>query len=84
MKINLEEIIKKHFYLTSDGSTDVHSSINDVKELLKDFGKQLLKLAAENAEAEYGGTCIDSGGIMESGELYVDKNSILDTINQVE
>ena len=76
-KINLEEIILKH--LKYDDSLD------GFKEAMLNFGKQLLELAAENAKIN-GGNCygVTDEGLYAQFPLVVDKQSILDTINQVE
>lgn len=70
-KINLEEIIK--LYSLSDTITTRQSFIY--------FGKQLLELAAENAECEEG-AIVDLG--FEIISASINKDSILNTINQVE
>ena len=80
-KINLEELIIKYCYICKDDSMNVRSSISDIKNLLEDFGEQLLKLAAENAN-------IDKSQSLHvgSGNIYgicVDKQSIIDTNKQV-
>ena len=79
-KINLEEIIGKYCYTCMDGSTDIHSSISDVKELLLTFAEQLLALAAENAKINL----IKHPGFERDIYNGVNKQSILDTIKQVE
>ena len=75
-KINLEEIILKH--LKYDDSLD------GFKEAMLNFGKQLLELAAENAKTREM-TELWSGQVWDDGPLpiCIDKQSILDTINQV-
>ena len=73
-KINLEEIIK--LYSLNDTITTRQSFIY--------FGKQLLELAAENAKTGYTGTTMNNSGRLESGKTYIDKQSILDTIKQVQ
>ena len=75
-KINLEEILQDYYLITLDNSKEIHASIEDVKSVMIEFGKQLLELAAENAEA-HGSSC-------GFGSYWVDKQSILDTIKQVE
>ena len=70
-KINLEEIIK--LYSLSDTITTRQSFIY--------FGKQLLELAAENAECEEG-AIVDLG--FEIISASINKDSILNTIKQVE
>ena len=72
-KINLEKIAN---------SSGVYRSLMDEQQkhatlsLMLEFGKQLLELVAENAECydEHDGT----------GQWSIDKQSILDTINQIE
>ena len=81
-KINLEEIIKeelynKHLYFNKMNTVQI-------KNICLEFGKQLLELAAENAD--YGVYQNDDGQepwIHESN-IFIDKQSILDTINQIE
>ena len=75
-KINLEETLQDYYLITLDNSKEIHASIEDVKSVMIEFGKQLLELAAENAEA-HGSSC-------GFGSYWVDKQSILDTIKQVE
>ena len=70
-KINLEEIIK--LYSLSDTITTRQSFIY--------FGKQLLELAAENADCEEG-AIVDLG--FEIISASINKDSILNTIRQVE
>lgn len=81
-KINLNSIIEQFCYITKDGQEDVHSSIESVKNAMKEACKQTLELAAENADF---GICQNDGGcpcIQESH--FIDKQSILETINQIE
>lgn len=47
-----------------------------IKEVLKDFAKELLELAAENAQ-------IHDGFSIEDSSHWVDKESIINTINQI-
>lgn len=76
-KINLEKIIldtygcatKKEFLLIYD------ISIQMIKDIMKEACRQTLELAAENAELEFG---------ENEDEIFIDKQSILDTINQIE
>ena len=77
-KINLESII-----LEAYGCKDVHDfkksfdiSIQMVKEICIEACRQILELAAENADVT-----INS---IEDLKLIVDKQSILNTINQIE
>ena len=54
-------------------------NFKEIEDICLEFGKQLLELAAENATAsEYWGNDITEP------QLVVDKQSILDTIKQVE
>ena len=75
-EINLEEILQDCWITTLDNSKEVHAPTEDVKLAMIEFGKQLLELAAENAEA-HGSSC-------GFGSYWVDKQSILNTIKQVE
>ena len=75
-KINLEEIIENELY----NKHLFFNKINPVqiKNICIEFGKQLLELAAENAKIHY---TYDDLGV---GGYQCDKDSILDTIKQVE
>ena len=73
-KINLEEIKQLIFDKHQVQYDDYDMSVFD--DCILEFGKQLLELAAENAEAR-GSSC-------GFGSYWVDKQSILDTIKQVE
>ena len=84
-KINLEEILS-HYVNTSYGyisdfSGESFCPIEAIECAMREFGKQLLELAAENAECEEG-AIIDLG--FEKCSASVNKQSILDTIKQVE
>ena len=70
-KINLLEILKKHSNICID-------DYEDVKNAMKEACKQSLELAAENASCNH-----DFDGA-HGCEYSVDKQSILDTINQIE
>ena len=77
-KINLEEIIENELY-------NKHLFFNktnpvQIKNICIEFGKQLLELAAENAEMIL--LVDEENDIIE--EASINKQSILDTINQVE
>ncbi len=87
-KINLEQIVKTFelentckFYCsdtTHHGQFPFYVDTNPViKKLLLEFGKQLLELAAENAEYE------TEGYYDEYLYIWIDKQSILDVIKQV-
>ena len=77
-KINLDNIFNNHFdcYTNFEDKGNYNDepaiSKDKFKELCLDFGKQVLELASQNAEVE----------IMNGIE--VNKQSILDTIKQVE
>ena len=92
-EINLEEILQDCWITTLDNSKEVHAPTEDVKLAMIEFGKQLLELAAENADMneDFGGGEIYN--ITEykvyndndrSRSISVNKQSILDTIKQVE
>ena len=93
-KINLEEILQDCWITTLDNSKEVHAPTEDVKLAMIEFGKQLLELAAENAEIEERDYRKNPTKISNYGEevcseyegIYygVDKQSILNTIKQVE
>lgn len=92
-KINLEEIAN---------SSSVYRSLMDEQQkhatlsLMKEFGKQLLELASENAKVfeteediERRNNCVDEDDniideIYFFDPSFVDKQSILNTINQIE
>ena len=90
-KINLEEILKENLnlyiqYWLSKAEYRKEFIINAMKEAIK----QALELAAENADLTY---CsyeweIPEGAIStgdnEYGHCYIDKQSIVNTINQIE
>lgn len=78
-KINLEEIILKA-YGCNDMCDFINSydiSVQMIKEICIEACRQTLELAAENAEA----WCYAEGNEPEYG---VDKQSILNTIKQIE
>ena len=79
-KINLEEIWSKYKKFSKapnlPGAIDLGYFKPAVNAMMLEFGKQVLELAAENAEA-HGSSC-------GFGSYWVDKQSILDTIKQVE
>ncbi len=72
-KINLEKILTSSF---NGKYWDV--PFKPCKKAMLEFGRQLLELAAENATV----TLSDGNGNWDYPD--VDKQSILDTINQVE
>jgi len=87
-KINIWQLLSN--YPQSDincsthrnGSGDTVMGMEEIKEAMLDFGKQLLELAAENAKCIY----VPHPHKEYDREicLGVDKQSILNTINQVE
>lgn len=73
-QINLEKILLRN---AKDIDKVFPEYVEDCKLAMIEFGKQLLELAAENAickESQYG----------DEYNCLVDKQSILDTIKQVE
>ena len=74
-KINLEEILKRFSHVDHGAVEDFWFTENVIKAM-KEACRQTLELAAENAEA-HGSSC-------GFGSYWVDKQSILDTIKQVE
>lgn len=81
-KINLEEIYNQFEYLSR---VETDSSNIDYKgsmiKAMKEACRQTLELAAENAATIDVGTITDEGWMAYD---IVDKQSILDTINQIE
>ena len=82
-KINLEEIIKeelynKHLYFNKINTVQI-------KNICLEFGKQLLELAAENADVKAISEMISipNGADFNIQKMVVNKQSILDTIKQV-
>lgn len=80
-KINLEEILQDYYLITLDNSKEIHASIEDVKSVMIEFGKQLLELAAKNANLIEYNTYKTA---FTAHNMGVNKQSILDTIKQVE
>ena len=74
-KINLEEILRKHTSVEWEGISPKEL----ILKAMLDFGEQLLELAAENAEMIL--LVDEENDIIE--EASINKQSILDTINQV-
>ena len=72
-KINLEEICNKYI-----GENNYSKYVLDT---MREFGKQLLELASENAKIYTDTMC---SPYSEDWVKYIDKQSILDTIKQVE
>ena len=87
-KINLERIINNHIDTSKMNKYDKQAIINGFKQ----FGEQLLELAAENAILLDNGQPLNSSRyIIEKDdsfhcevEIDIDKQSIIDTIKQVE
>ena len=91
-KINLEEILQKHLSYSANIIKNTSSSHGfdlweGINNSMIDFGKQLLKLSAENATVKFS----DKQEWSEFHQKYicslsdeVDEQSILDTIKQVE
>ena len=79
-KINLEEILKRFSHVDHGAVEDFWFTENVIKAM-KEACRQTLELAAENAEI-----CTDTmcSPYREDWVKYVDKQSILDTIKQVE
>lgn len=90
-KINLEEIISQEFgtrtieVLNSAfrKDNDPRTLLERWKEIIKKACKQTLELAAENAKYTGGGTH-KVGHHLESEPIVINKDSILNTINQIE
>ena len=95
-KINLEEIFNNNFdcYTNFEDKGNYNDepaiSKDKFKELCLKFGKQLLELAAENAECklkikiECSEFQLENGFSLGTNAIIVNKQSILDIINQVE
>ena len=78
-KISLEEIFNKHLASRTKLEVD-YDDYEFIKRAMYEACKQVLELAAENAEVNSTETSDDSSGFISE----VNKQSILDTINQVE
>ena len=80
IKINLEEILKRFSHVDHGAVEDFWFTENVIKAM-KEACRQTLELAAENAKI-----CTDTmcSPYREDWVKYVDKQSILDTIKQVE
>lgn len=72
-KINLDDYI-------DELPLSVASYRTKIKSILNDFAKDLLELAAENAFLD---SNFQQGCCMTSDDYEVNKQSILDTINQI-
>ena len=79
-RINLKEIFENNYDYETMSDRPVMSKEIFI-DVCKEFGKKLLELAAENAKI-----CTDTmcSPYCEDWVKYVDKQSILDTIKQVE
>jgi len=82
-EINLDELIYKHCYICIDGSDGIHTAKSDVKNLILEFAGKILELASENADmiAQDPGFSLST---CECPDWTINKQSILDTINQIE
>jgi len=90
--LNLEEILRRHIDSLKDGSpTRNLLSSNEVFQndlfdffmnLMKDVCKETLYLAAENAKIKENFTVDDKAFVLN--EYVINKQSIIDTINEVE
>jgi hypothetical protein len=81
-KINLEEILKTIAFEESEKGNSSSFSVQEMNVInlaMKEACRQVLELAAENADTKY----LPLLNSNESIEV-VDKQSILNTINQVE
>ena len=84
-KINLEDILIKMF----ENGQPFYNGKN-IKSAMLEFGQQLLELAAENAELklkiklECTESQLENGFCFGDNAIIVNKQSILNTINQVE
>jgi hypothetical protein len=81
-KINLERIINNHIDTSKMNKYDKQAIVNGFKQ----FGEQLLELAAENADLNIGNTYLGNTKYVDSQKqnyISIDKQSILNTINQI-
>jgi len=77
-KINLEEVIDNICSVSEIQVNDY--DVLSMRKIIIEFGKQLLELAAENAKMTL--LVDEENDIIE--EVNIDKQSILDTIKQIE
>ena len=77
-KINLEEIIDRH-RINGNHWADQDFTETSIRQICMEFGNKLLELAAENAIVE-----IEERMGQKTGQVWVDKESILNLINQIE
>ena len=84
-KIKLEEILKNEL-IPIVFSSSPEMTFNATIRAMKEACKQVLELAAENAKTEYKSEMVDTpcGAKYNTGKNIVDKQSILDVINQIE
>ena len=74
-KINLDEILLNELEKSKYGFPEMDSDVYDnIKTAMKEACRQLLELAAENATYDWN----------DHEDIIIDKQSILDTINQIE
>jgi hypothetical protein len=78
-EINLEEIIQQCIGIRPGAKNTTPMDYYECKFVMKELAKQLLELAAENAMGE--ALPMTETGVLRYGK--VDKQSILDTINQI-
>lgn len=50
--IKVDDILRKHCHITSDGQEDLHTSVESAKDAMEDFGKQLLEEASKGVWLE--------------------------------
>ena len=79
-KINMEEILKKEL-IPAIAANNPDLTFNATIRAMKEACSQILKLAAENAKTYTETYC---SPYKEEWDKIVDKQSILDTIKQVE
>ena len=78
--IKLEEIIKQRF--PNPDLPEINQFINGITWCMKESCKQVLELAAENAECKE--AFVSTGDDSGCTKQVVDKQSILDVINLIE
>ena len=78
-KINLERMIQDALYDYDKTVVVDKDKLNVIINIMREFSKQLLELAAENAKVYY----IPEEGCATGDYWDIDKQSILDTIKQV-
>jgi hypothetical protein len=76
-KINLDDILNETCkYHNAHGKPIL--TTQDVKNSMMEFGRQLLELAHENSEV-----VVDTCWGQKTGEVWVDKESLMKTLEQV-